>query len=395
MKIRVLLVFLIGVVYSSNAQSTTSEMVLYKVPVVAKYPIEALNRNFKVKVTSPYTLKTDDIVAQSKLDFQAELKNYDKVVADSEVEFKNRLATYDEDVIKAKEKYTLESAEFKKMTLFERLAMTDQGKAPKLVTPTKPEYYKPTKPVYNEPNFNNYIIVDNDVLATQIGITGFSRGGNYVDISVDIKKMNFQDNAGQTFANQPTKLIVKVNGTEKINTMFFQDFKLYSNSPSNNLNKPLSEKNYLNEVIAHVNAYLDENYGIRYSTPSVRIATVKNNKGKYDELEKASVYVATNLRKLNPESPEMTAAGMAGMQKGIDIWKDTISKIQWKDKKADLNAKIGTYVYLNLIRVNLAVGNKKEAEKTLNEFQENIIYMDLSSEEKSEVQQFESAIYKV
>ena len=393
MKVRILQLFIIGVCCFANAQSLTSEMVQYKLPVPAKFPIESLNRNFNVKVTSPYTLKTEDIVAQSKVDFQAELKNYDKVVADSEVEFKNRLVTFDEDVIKAKEKYALESTEFKKMSLLERLAMTDQGKAPKLVLPTKPEYFKPTKPVYSEPNLNNYIIVDNDVLASQIAITGFTRGGNYVDVFVDFKKMNFQDNAGQTFANQPTKLIVKINGTEKINTTFFQEFKLYSNSPSNNLNKPLSEKNYLNTVIAHVNGFLDENYGIRYVNPSVRINTVKN-KGKYDDLEKASMYVATNLRKLNPENPAMTAAGMTGMQKGIDIWKDTLTKVQWKDKKADLNAKIGTYVYFNLVRLYVALGDKKEAEKVLSELQENIINMDLSYDENAELKQFEAAIYK-
>jgi hypothetical protein len=368
-------------------------MVQYRLPVLPKFPIEAINRNFKVKVTSPYTLKTDDIIAQSKVDFAADLKNYDKVLADSEAEYKKRLATYDEDVIKAKEKYKMESEEFKKMSLLERLAMTDQGKAPKLVTPAKPEYYKPNPPVYSQPDLNNYIIVDNDVLASQIGITGFARGGNYVDIYVDIKKMNFQDNAGQTFANQPTKLVVKVNGSEKINTTFFQEFKLYSSSPSNNLNKPLSEKNYLNTVIAFINSYLDENYGIRSTTSSVKISTVKN-KGKYDDLEKASVYVATNLRKLNPENAEMTASAMSGMQKGIDIWKDTLTKVQWKDKKADLNAKIGTYVYFNLIRLNIALGNKKEAEKYLNDLQENIINMDLSYDEKAELTQFESAIYK-
>ena len=393
MKIRLLLLLFIAFIYSATSQTINSEMVQYKIPVPAKYPIDVVNRNYKVKVTSPYTLKTDDIIAQSKVEFDAELKNYDKVVTDSEVEFKKRLATYDEDVIKAKEKYKLESEEFKKMSLLERLAMTDQGKAPKLALPSKPEYFKPTKPVYSEPNLNNYIIVDNDVLASQIGITGFSKGGTYVDIMVDIKKMNFQDNAGQTFANQPTKLIVKINGTEKINTTFYQEFKLYSNSPSNNLNKPLSEKNYLNEVIAHINGYLDENYGIRYVNPSVKICTVKN-KGKYDDLEKASMYVSTNLRKLNPENPEMTAAGMLGMQKGIDIWKDTLTKVQWKDKKADINAKIGTYVYFNLVRLYIALGDKKESEKQLNDLQENIINMDLSYDENAELKQFESAIYK-
>jgi len=393
MRFRLLLVCLIGFGYAVNAQSITSEMVQYRLPVMPKYPIDAINRNFKVKVTSPYTLKTEDIMKQSRIDFAEELKNYDKVVADSEAEYKKRLANYDQDVIKAKEKYELESAQFKKMSLLERLALTDQGKDPKLVIPAKPEYYKPTKPIYNQPDLNNYIIVDNNVLASQIGITGFARGGDYVDIYVDIQRMNFQDNAGQTFANQPTKLIVKVNGTEKINTTFFQEFKLYSTSPSNNLNKPLSEKNYLNTVIAQLNSYLDENYGIRTTTSSVKISTVKN-KGKYDDLEKASMYVTTNLRKLNPENAEMTASAMTGMQKGIDIWKDALAKVEWKDKKADLNAKIGAYVYFNLIRLNIALNNKKEAEKYLNDLQENIIYLDLSSDEKAELKQFETAIYK-
>jgi hypothetical protein len=393
MKYKLLLFCFLGIVVSVNAQSITSEKVDYKLPVVAKFPIEPSNRTFSVKVTSPYTLKTEDIIAQSKLDYQAEIKNYAKTVAASEVEFQKRLAAYDLDVIKAKEKYKIESEEFKKMTLLERLAMTDQGKEPKLILPTKPIYIKPTSTEYREPDLSNYIIVDNDVLASQIAITGFSREGNYVDIAVDIKRMNFQDNAGQTFANQPTKVVVKVNGVEKINTTFFQEYKLLSTAPSNNLNKPLEEKYFLNKVIAQINTFLDENYGIRWINPSIKISTVKN-KGKYDDLEKASIYVTTNLRKLNPENAEMTAAAMTGMQKGIDIWKDTLTKIDYKDKKADLNAKIATYIYFNLIRLYVGLRNTKEAEKYLNDLQEHMIYLDLSSDEKAELKQFENNIYK-
>jgi hypothetical protein len=393
MKFRFLLVLVIGFSLSINAQSIISEKVEYKLPIVAKYPIEPSNRTFKVKVSSPYTLKTDDIIAQSKLDYQAEEKSFDKSVAASEVDFQKRLVAYDQDVIKAKEKYKLESEEFKKMTLLERLAMSDQGREPKLVLPTKPQYFKPTKAEYRQPDLSNYIIVDNEVLASQIAITGFTREGNYIDIAVDIKRMNFQDNAGQTFANQPTKVIVKVNGVEKLNNSFFQEFKLLSTSPSNNLNKPLEEKYYLNKVIAQINTFLDDNFGIRWINPSIKISTVKN-KGKYDDLEKASIYVTTNLRKLNPENAEMTAAAMTGMQKGIDIWKETLSKIDYKDKKADLNAKIATYIYFNLIRLNIGLRNKKEAEKYLNELQENMIYLDLSSDEKTELKEFENNIYK-
>lgn len=393
MKFRLLLVLVIGFSLTINAQSITSEKVEYKLPIVAKFPIEPSNRTFKVKVTSPYTLKTDDIIAQSKLDYLAEEKSFDKSVAASEVEFQKRLVAYEQDVIKAKEKYKLESEEFKKMTLLERLALSDQGKDPKLVIPTKPQYIKPTKAEYRQPDLSNYIIVDNEVLASQIAITGFTREGNYIDVAVDIKRMNFQDNAGQTFANQPTKVIVKVNGVEKLNNSFFQEFKLLSTSPSNNLNKPLEEKYYLNKVIAQINTFLDDNFGIRWINPSMKISSVKN-KGKYDDLEKASIYVTTNLRKLNPENAEMTAAAMTGMQKGIDIWIATLSKVNYKDKKADLNAKIATYIYFNLIRLNIGLRNKKEAEKYLNELQENMIYLDLSSDEKAELKEFENNIYK-
>ncbi len=379
-------------VASTNAQSVSAEMVDFQTLKAPKFPIESSSRQFKVTVTSPYSLKTEDVIAQSKIDFQNSLKNYSQTVADSEKDFKQKLADYDVEVAKAKEKFELESAEFKKLSMLERLTMTDQGKNPRLVTPSKPVYYKPQPPVYREPNLNDYIIVDNNVLSSQILISGFLREGNYVDVYLDIQKLNFQDNAGQTYANQPTKLMVKVNGVEKINTVFFKEFAFLSSAPSNNINKPLEEKNHLNKVISYVNQYLNDNFGYQSIKSSVKLQSVKN-KGKYDDLERAAIYVSTNLRKLNPQSPEMTSAAMTGMQKGIDIWKETLTKIDYKDKKADFNNKIAEFVYLNLIRLYLALGNKTEAEKYLNQFQENQIYMKLSYDDENELKRLETSIY--
>ena len=90
----------------------------------------------------------------------------------------------------------------------------------------------------------------------------------------------------------------------------------------------------------------------------------------------------------------MTAAAMIGMQKGIDIWKETLTKIDYKDKKADFNNKIAEFVYLNLIRLHLALGKRTEAEKFLNEFQENQIYMKLSYDDENELKRLETLIYK-
>lgn len=376
-----------------HAQSVSSELIEFQMLKAPKTPIDAASRQLKVTVTSPYNLKAEDVIAQSKVDHQNALKNYDNVVAESVKEFQTKEKDYDSDIVKAKEKFALESAEFKKLSMLERLSMTDQGKNPKLVTPSKPVYVKPSPPVYRDPNLNDYIIVDNNVLASQVSIDGFTREGNYVDISLDIQKLNFQDNAGQTFANQPTKLVVKVNGVEKINTTFFQEFKFISSSPTNNINKPLEEKNHLNKVMAFVNQFLNDNFGYQSVKGSVKIQSVKN-KGKYDDLEKADIYITTNLRKLNPQNPQISAVAITNMQKGIDIWKDTLTKIAYKDKNADFNAKIAEFVYFNLIRLNIALGNKTEAEKYLNEFQENQIYMKLSYDDENELKRLETGIYK-
>ena len=385
--------FVFAAVSSVNAQSISSELIEFQMLKAPKTPIDAASRQLKVTVTSPYNLKAEDVIAQSKVDFQSALKNYDNVVAESVKEFQTKEKDYDSDVLKAKEKFAMESAEFKKLSMLERLTMTDQGKNPRLVNPSKPVYYKPQPPIYREPNLNDYIIVDNNVLASQVTIDGFTREGSYVTVSLDIQKLNFQDNAGQTYANQPTKIVVKVNGVENINTTFFQEFKFISSSPTNNINKPLEEKNHLNKVMAFINQYLNDNFGYQSVKGTVKIQSVKN-KGKFDDLEKADIYVTTNLRKLNPQNPQISASAMTNMQKGIAIWKETLNKVVYKDKNADFNAKIAEFVYFNLIRLNIALGDKTEAEKYLNEFQENQIYMKLSYDDENELKRLETGIYK-
>jgi len=377
--------------YSQNISSENVDFLILKQP---KESIDVANRTLKVTVTSPYNVTAEDVIAQSKADHQTALANYATVVANSEKEFDQKLQDYDEEVVKAKEKFELESAEFKKLSMLERLSMTDQGKNPKLVTPTKPVYVKPAPPVYREPNLNDHIIVNNSVLASQINVEGFSKEGNYLDVAIAISEVHFQDNAGQTFANQPTTLVVKVNGVEKIKTKFFEEFKFVSSSPSNNINKSLEEKNHLNKVVAFLNQYLNDNYGFQSIKKTVKLDKVKN-KGEYDDLEKAHIYVTTNLKKLQPSDPERSAAAVAGMQKGIDIWLETLKKVEFKkDSKSAFNAKIGEYIYFNLIRLNLAMNRKAEAEKYLNELQENLIGIKLSYDEQNELKALENEIYK-
>lgn len=386
-------VFLL-VVSFANAQSLSTETVEFQLLQQPKIPIEPANRTYQVTVTSPYNIKTEDVITKSKADHEAALKNYDQVVLDSEKEFQLKLKEYDVETVKAKEKFATESAEFKKLSLLERLSMTEQKKNPQLILPTKPIYYKPVAPVYTNPNLDDYIIVDNEVLSSKVNINGFSKEGKYIEVFLDIQYMNFQDNAGQTYGNQPTKLIVKVNGEEKSNDVFFKEFKLIASSPSNNINKPRAEKNHLEGVITFINKYLNDKYGLGAIRKTVQITSVKN-KGKYDDLERAHLYVTTNLKKLQPEDSDVNDVAFANMKKGTDIWVQTLEKVEYKNPKADFNDKIAKYIYFNLMRINLALGNKKEAESFLNQFQENMIYFDLNYDEKQELARLEKEIYAI
>lgn len=356
---------------SLNAQSIYSETVDFQLLKQPLENIDAGSRNYKVTVSSPYNLTADDVIKKTKADYQKSLTDYSTVVKDSEKEFQQRTSDYDVDVAHAREKYEAENAEFKKLSLLERLSLTEQKKNPKLIIPSKPVYVKPSQPVYQEPRLSDFTIVDNDVLASQIAISGFTRGKGYVDVIVDVKSANFQDNAGQTFVNQPAKLVVKINGTEKINTSFFQDYTFLSSSPTNNINKPLEEKNHLNMVIKFINEYLNNTFGFQATPTSVKILSVKN-KGKFDDLERADINVKTNLRKLQPVNSEINDIAFTNMQKGIDIWTQTLTKVEYKNEKADFNAKIAQFIYFNLIRLNIALNRKSEAEKYLNQLQDNL-----------------------
>jgi hypothetical protein len=391
---KILLIALAIVYVQSSGQNISSEVIDFKVLNAPKTLFDVNSRTFAVVVKSPYNLTKEDVIKQSKTDFQNDLANYDNVVAQSQVEYNEKLKDYDKELAQAKDKFLTESAEFKKLSLLERLALTDKGEKPTLRNPSKPTYYKPQPPIYREPNLSNYFIVDNNVLASQININGFTKGDPKLDIYIDMQAVNFQDNAGQTFGNQPTKLIVKENGVEKINKNFFDDYTFVSSSPTNNINKAAEEKKYLNKSISEINNFLNENYGFKNTIKQIELKSVKN-KGDYNDLVKANIYVSTNLRKLQA-TPDATVNEIAfsNMKKGTDLWVEALKKVNYKDKKAIYNGKIAKMIYFNLIRLNLGLNNKTIAEKYLNELQENMVNLDLSYDEKSNLKDLEKEIYK-
>ncbi|SHG80732.1 hypothetical protein [Chryseobacterium sp. OV279] len=379
---------------SVHAQSINSETVDFRVLKAPQTSISENSRTYNITVNSPYNLTKEDVIKQAKKEHQEAVANFSTTISESQSDYQQSLKDYNEEIIKAKEKFAIESAEFKKMSLLERLTLQEKGLKPQLQLPSKPVYSKPSPPVYREPNLNDYFIVDNNVLASQIAIDGYKKGNPNVDVYVTMEKVNFQDNAGQTYANQPTKIVIKENGTEKINTTISQDFTFVSSQPSDNINKPAEEKKYLGNNIKAINTFLNDNYGYKTLNKQVKLEFVKN-KGEFDDLEKAHIYVTTNLRKLQANSDQTNNnIAFANMKKGTDIWEQTLKKVNYKDKKAPYNAKIGKYINFNLIRLNVALENKKDAEKYLNEMQEKLVDLDLSYNEKAELKQLENQIYK-
>jgi tetratricopeptide (TPR) repeat protein len=247
--------------------------------------------------------------------------------------------------------------------------------------------------VYRQPDLKDALIVDNKILASQMDVAGFSKGGNYLDVLVEMERTNFQDNQGKTFANQPVRIVGKQNGVVKLDKTYFSDFAEIASVPTNEINLNVHEKRYLQRTMDRTRNIINDHFGYQTINSSVTLETVKN-KGDYDDLEKAYIYVTTNLKKLQAKSdyaPNKVA--MENMQKGIEMWKTALGKVNYNDKKAFYNQKIGEYLYFNLIRLNLALGNYTEAEKYLNELQEHLVDIKLSYDANLELKRLEEKIY--
>lgn len=373
------------------AQRIDSEQVTFQLLKEPANPVDSQSRNFSVVVNSPYNMTKEDVIKEAKEKFQKQVDNYDQSVQDAKLQHEERLKDYEAEVKKLTEKYKTESEQYNKMKAVEKIAMN--AMPPVLRLPSRPQLNVPQKPVYRDPDLRTALIVDNKVLASQVNIDGFSRGGNAVDISINMERTNFQDNAGKTFASQPTKLVVKQNGVVKIDKTLFSDFEEVASSPTNEINLSDHERAYLQKVMNKINEILADNFGYSKINSTVKLETVKN-KGEYDDLEKASIYVTTNLKKLQAR-PDYTPnkAALENMDKGVALWKDALKKINYEDKKAAYNAKIAAYLYMNLIRLNLAMGKKAEAEKYLNEMQEHLVDMKLSFDQNYELKGLEQKIY--
>ncbi|OUR97684.1 hypothetical protein A9Q86_15845 [Flavobacteriales bacterium 33_180_T64] len=396
MKKSIFLIFTTLVIYTTSfGQRALSEQVSYFDVRIPNNQLDESIKTYNTIVETPYTLTVAELNAQSLADFEVEKANYVNVLKESEIEFQERLTNHDDEVIKAEARYDKEMKDFKDLTLLERLALTDQGKKPKLRVPSKPTYVKPREPQYIQPNLNDHLIFDNNVLADGVVLLGYEKGSDILFI-INISKMIFQDNGGQTFYSQSTNLKV-MKGADLINEKNFDDeFQFLTSSSSNTINLERYEKNNVNKIMKNIGKYINEEFGYIPVASSIKIEFPKNKNRAYDALENAKIKAISAYRKLKKEtSSEIRERSKTELEAVRDVWKTELAKVDYNDKKAVMNKKIAKMIFFNLMRVDISLKDKTQAEETLGLMQERRIDLDLDYNDKITFTRLEEQVYKL
>lgn len=377
------------------AQRALSEEVSYFDIRTPNRPLDASIKTYKVIVETPYTLTVEELNAKSKSEFEAEKANYTTTVKESEDEFNDRLANHDEDVKKSEARYDKEMADFKALSLLERLTLTDQGKKPALIVPAKPTYVKPREPQYVQPNLNEHLIFDSNALADGVELMGYEKGSDVLFV-INISKMNFQDNAGQTFYSQPTTLKVMKGATMIDDKKFDDESKFLTSSSSNTINLDSYEKSNVNKIMATITKYINEEFGLIPVASSIVIEFPKNKGRDYDALENAKIKALSAYRKLNKNaSTETRERAKSELMAVRDVWKSELKRIDYNDKRAEMNKDIARIIFFNLMRVDISLKNKAQAEESLAAMQEKRIDLDLDYDDKAMFTRLEEQVYKM
>jgi hypothetical protein len=380
---------------SSFSQRALSEKISYFNVRTPNTPLEESIKNYKVIVEMPYTLSVEELNVQTRAEFEVIKADYATILIDSQAEFDERLASHDDEVAKAEARYDKEMKDFKDLSLLERLAVTDQGKKPVLRVPAKPRYVEPREPVYQQPNLDDHLIFDNQVLADNVELIGYEKGSDLLFI-INITKMAFQDNGGQTFYAQPTTLKVMKGADVMDEKKFDEAFKFLTSSNSNTINLDRYEKNNVNKIMTDIGTYINEEFGFIPVVSNITIEFPKNKKRKYDILENAKIKAISAFRKMTKNaSSDTRQRAISELIAVREVWKSELEKVDYRNKKATMNTDVAIMIFYNLMQVDISLKDKVQAEETLALLQEHRIDLDLSNDEKNAFTKLEEQVYKL
>jgi len=388
MKKTILLVTLFIAFSSSFAQNVEAIRPMYFTQTLYPKKVLAGNvKNYNCVITTPY-LKDDSTfrkIAEDK--FQRDMQEYPNVCKEAEKKFNEvTLVEYEKSVVEAKEKYKLESDEFNKMSMVERLALID--KKPVLRIPQKPVYYRPQEPRIESINTGEVIIFNPETLAKNyIKLSGFGDGTDGLKIKIDFKGFEYQEPVASivdvenynpqtkekfytkqtqyvTKYRHPTTLQVQLDGKDLVTGVFQQTGTFQSIATSSKPTRLYIERQEVEKILTSINAYLNDQYGYPQITRNVVLYTVKNKKGEYDDIEKARDFALSGYKNYTANQVEATK----DIENAIAEWEKTYSEVNFNDSKARIDEKVGTALLKNLIFSTIIINEFDKASKYITEF---------------------------
>ncbi len=133
---------------------------------------------------------------------------------------------------------------------------------------------------------------------------------------------------------------------------------------------PTAFNSVMNEAIYTFLDYANLNFGYRKLKEAVAISTIKSKDFDYADMDQA-------LAKYKSAMEIYSTAGLTDeskkqLEEAVAIWEKNAGEYQANDKKAKINSKNITEIYLNLVAANIWLNRYDQAQK----------YLDLSANEK-------------
>lgn len=404
MKKYIYLLTLLVTAASVKAQSIETVRMSFTQTLFPKKPLQGNIRNYSAVITTPY-LKDDSTfrkIAEDK--YQNDLKNYPNLCKEAEKNYDQVvLVEHEKNVKEAKEKYKLESDQYSKMSLVERLALIEQK--PMLRIPEKPTYYRPQEPRLESINTNDMIIFNPETLAkSYIKLNGFGEATDGVQIKIDFKGFeymepvaavvdveNYNPQTKEKFYTKQTQFVTKyrhpttvqvtANNANLLSGVFQQTGAYQSKITGSKPSRIQIEKQEVETILKDINAYLNDQYGYTELNRNVVLYYVKNKKGEYDDIEKAKNFAQSGYKNYAVNQTE----AVKDIHNAIAIWEKTITEVNYEDSKARIDEKVGTALLKNLIFATIITNEFDKADKYLADFKK----LRLSYDDKQFVDSYE------
>lgn len=404
MKKYIYLLTLMVTAVSVKAQSVETVRMSFTQTLFPKKPLQGNIRNYNAVITTPY-LKDDSTfrkIAEDK--YQNDLKNYPNLCKEAEKNYDQVvLVEHEKNVKEAKDKYKLESDQYSKMSLVERLALIEQK--PMLRIPEKPAYYRPQEPRLGSINTNDMIIFNPETLAkSYIKLNGFGDGTDGVQIKIDFKGFeymepeaavvdveNYNPQTKEKFYTKQTQFVTKyrhpttvqvtANNVNLLSGVFQQTGAYQSKITGSKPSRIQIEKQEVETILKDINAYLNDQYGYTELNRNVVLYYVKNKKGEYDDIEKAKNFAQSGYKNYTVNQTE----AVKDIQNAIALWEKTITEVNYDDSKARIDEKVGVALLKNLIFATIITNEFDKADKYLADFKK----LRLSYDDKQFVDSYE------